>query len=217
MQNRNNQKLNAYTFIKEKILNCEILPGAYINEKELIAQSNFGRTPIREALILLGSENFVEVRSRQGTYAKQITKKDIENLFNLRKLLEPAIAMQYKHNLSTQKLLDFDEQMKEFCQNSQQHKNKQLLYTLDIDFHRYIIASSNNQRIIDTLEPLLQETYRIGIFNSLVNTENTPEKTYEQHKQIITALLCENDTAIHDAFLFHLNHSLSASLMAITE
>jgi GntR family transcriptional regulator, rspAB operon transcriptional repressor len=217
VENHINQKNSAYSYLKEKLLNCEILPGQYINEKDLIQGSDYGRTPLREALIMLQTENLIEVIPRQGTYAKKITKENVCNLFALRKLLEPSIATEYRTNIELQKLFDLDAQMLQLCRKSGKDYDAKAFYTLDISFHRLIASFTGNERITDTLEPLLQETYRIGIFNNLSNTENKPEETYEQHHKIIEAILSENNKTIREAFLVHLNHGLISSLSAIKE
>ena len=210
-----NQKMNAYQFLKRKLLNCEIMPGEYINEKELVLNSSYGRTPIREALILLKAENLVEIIPRQGTYASRITQESVQNLFSLRKLLEPAVAVSCRASIDLAALTAFDARMKTLSQQKEDTENRKRIYSLDMYFHRFIAAASRNPRITATMEPLLQETYRIGIFNSLSNTENAPAETYAQHSQIIHAILTENDGALRDMFLFHLNQGLISSLAAL--
>jgi DNA-binding GntR family transcriptional regulator len=205
--------MNAYSFLKDKILNCEILPGQYINEKELVQTSNFGRTPIREAFIMLQAEKLIEVIPRKGTYAKKIAKGEITDMYMLRKILEPAVAIQFRMNLDLQHFLKLDADMKTLC--ASETFDYKAFYEQDISFHRFIAYSCKNARIIGTLEPLFQETYRIGMFNRLSNTENAPEKTYEQHHRITMAILSEDVQEIHDSFLIHLNSSLISSLASL--
>ena len=50
----------AYDFLLDKILSCEYLPGQEISEKMLNDTLPFGRTPIREALMTLKSQNLTE-------------------------------------------------------------------------------------------------------------------------------------------------------------
>lgn len=218
MQNNcTNQKLNAYTFLKNKLLNCEILPGSYINEKELIQSSEFGRTPIREALIMLQLEGFVEVKPRKGTYAKPIIRQEVLELFALRKLLEPSVVIEYRVNIDMQGIMTLDNQMKTLCTSDPLNYDKNKFYTLDINFHRLLVSSCKNSKIINTMEPLLLETYRMGLFNNLANTENRPMDTYEQHHKILEAILSDNEQSIREAYMAHLNRALISSLSAIKE
>ncbi|MDX9984086.1 GntR family transcriptional regulator, partial [Sphaerochaeta sp.] len=61
-----NLKQQAYDYLKTKILNCEIKPGEYICEKDILESAEISRTPFREAVIMLQAEHLVEVRPRHG-------------------------------------------------------------------------------------------------------------------------------------------------------
>ena len=43
----------AYEYLYQKIVSCEYLPGQELNEKQLLEETSFGRTPLREALLML--------------------------------------------------------------------------------------------------------------------------------------------------------------------
>ena len=47
----------AYEYLYRKIVSCEYLPGQELNEKQLLEETSFGRTPLREALLMLQAEN----------------------------------------------------------------------------------------------------------------------------------------------------------------
>ena len=67
----------AYNYLFEKILCCEYLPGQEISEKMLNEELSFGRTPIREALVTLKSQNLLTVYPRRGMQIRPFTKKYI--------------------------------------------------------------------------------------------------------------------------------------------
>ena len=46
----------AYQAIRQRILRCNLQPGALINERALMQELSIGRTPIREALLRLSAE-----------------------------------------------------------------------------------------------------------------------------------------------------------------
>ena len=43
----------AHEYLYRKIISCEYLPGQELNEKQLLEETSFGRTPLREALLML--------------------------------------------------------------------------------------------------------------------------------------------------------------------
>ena len=53
-----------YECLLEKIQSCEYPPGAEINEKTLMEDTGFGRTPLREALHALQRDGLVEIFPR---------------------------------------------------------------------------------------------------------------------------------------------------------
>lgn len=49
----------AYEYLYRKIVSCEYLPGQELNEKQLLEETSFGRTPLREALLIFaGRESY---------------------------------------------------------------------------------------------------------------------------------------------------------------
>lgn len=56
----------AYEDLFQKIVYCEYAPGQEINEKQLVEETGFGRTPLREALLLLKKEGMVDIFPRKG-------------------------------------------------------------------------------------------------------------------------------------------------------
>ena len=82
----------AYDALKQDILTCELAPGAQIFEGELAARYGTSKTPVREALNLLGQEGLVQVLPRRGYLVAPVTLRDVQEVFQLRLLLESAAA-----------------------------------------------------------------------------------------------------------------------------
>ena len=61
IETKQNLKLQAYSILKEKIVNCEYSPGSMLNEAQLAAKLGFSRTPIREAISILEMEGFLHI------------------------------------------------------------------------------------------------------------------------------------------------------------
>jgi DNA-binding GntR family transcriptional regulator len=209
-----NLKDDAYEYLRALLLDCEIKPGEDINEKQIVEKSGFSRTPIREALILLQSENLVEVIPRKGTYAKRIDIQGVMELFELRKLIEPNLAVKFKNNMDLSQIKKLDSQLKYICDNPDT-TSVQDFYKTDIAFHSYVINSSKNERMIKMFIPVMQEAYRIGINNIFTNTEHSRNETYNDHHRIIRAIISENDSDIRKAYLSHLNNSMISALDTI--
>jgi GntR family transcriptional regulator, rspAB operon transcriptional repressor len=87
----------VYQAIRLAILNCELLPGQELREQVLAERYRVSRSPIRDSLLRLEKENLVTVQPRQGYRVKPIATSDVEDVFGLRLLVEPACAVAAVH------------------------------------------------------------------------------------------------------------------------
>lgn len=66
-------KDKAYAIIKDKIINCEYLPGEVLSESRLLEEIKSSRTPIREALNKLEQEKLVCIMPKRGILVNEVT------------------------------------------------------------------------------------------------------------------------------------------------
>lgn len=83
----------AYSLLKERIRTCQLLPGQRLTEKGLVAETGFGKTPVREALGRLVNEALVEVIPRSGYRLCPVTLEDVDELFEVWKIVWPEIVV----------------------------------------------------------------------------------------------------------------------------
>jgi DNA-binding GntR family transcriptional regulator len=76
--------------LRRLIAHGALASGARINESELSRQLEVSRTPLREALSRLGSEGFVVMRARRGFFVQELRPAEVEELYRLRAILDPA-------------------------------------------------------------------------------------------------------------------------------
>ncbi len=81
----------VYHQLRDNIGSHQIRPGERLQEVSLAAQLGVSRTPVREALARLESEGMIVVEGR-GFVVPELTDADIEEIYQLRFLLEPAAA-----------------------------------------------------------------------------------------------------------------------------
>jgi DNA-binding GntR family transcriptional regulator len=82
----------AYDEIKRRIITLELTPGHRIDDIELAAEMQLSRTPVREALFLLGSEGLIEMGNRGGFTVRALDLTDIADLFEVHVVIAKAVA-----------------------------------------------------------------------------------------------------------------------------
>jgi DNA-binding GntR family transcriptional regulator len=75
--------------LRAAILSNELQPGERLRPNELAAQWGVSPTPLREALLRLEADGLVESVPHRGTRVTPLTRKAVEQLYELRELLEP--------------------------------------------------------------------------------------------------------------------------------
>ena len=208
-----NLKSNAYKYLKEKILSCELLPGQKLSEKDLMDEIGVGRTPVREALLKLEQEDMVTIRPRAGTYVKPIAIETINELYQLRKIIEPATAVMVKEQIDNMRLLDYCDEFKRLADEAETDSFYKT-NALDLEFHKYIVSCTQNNRLIEYFTTMMESVYRLSIYNALNMKNNAPDQTYAEHYAIAQAIVCGDDEQIRKTYLEHLSQSQFASITA---
>ena len=196
----------AYEYLYNKIISCEYLPGQELNEKQLLEETSFGRTPLREALLMLQSESLIEIFPRKGMRITAFTEKSIDDLYQTRKLIEPTVCRKYITLYSKSRLLEF-QKMFERAEDASDVEE----YRIDTSFHSYLISITDNNILINMYHSIMIHQMRMAVYAAMQDSSNRMG-TLKQHKAIIDALLRENEEDVQDAIVLHINHSLIKSL-----
>src|SRR5215212_9866302 len=69
--------------MRDFIVEGHLPPGARIPERQLCQTLGVSRTPLREALKVLATEGFIELLPNRGARVRELTEKDIRELFDI--------------------------------------------------------------------------------------------------------------------------------------
>ncbi len=188
----------AYDVLKEQILGCQLSPGASLNEGRLAERLAMSKTPIREALRLLAHEGFVEILPRQGYRVTELTLADVQEIFHLRLLLEPAAAALAAERATAdqlQALRVLAERDGEGIEAGDADAFAGLI-TRNREFHVLLAEASGNTRLAATLRHLLEEIQRL--FLAGLDLRESVEEQRGEHRDLVAALLKGNHHLAHD-------------------
>ena len=149
----------AYQLIRQKIITLELPPLSPIDEQALMEELRLGRTPIREALQRLASEDLVLLAPRRGMFVSDISITDLQKIFELRMALEGFCARLAAERASPEKL----EAMKEVVRDldtvpDEDHRG---LMVIDERFHQLLYEAAENEFLSDVLLRLHALSFRI--------------------------------------------------------
>jgi len=189
-QKVSNLKESAYKSIKAKIIHGHLKPGDAISEDELQAELNVSRTPIRESLIRLQSENFVVIYPRKGIFVVNLTPKIIREIFEVREFVEPQVLRKVFRKIDKSWLLDMKEKLSLDMSHLPNEEQKEYFVNLDDHFHNHLLELSENDYLIDMMEKVYDQVHRTRIHTFFA--EHRSVSTKEEHVRIIDAILDED-------------------------
>ena len=87
---RTNLAEQVYTELKARMHDFRLVPGDRFSELEIGRRLGVSRTPVREALFRLRNEGLLEVESKSGWFVRPIDFSRLDQLYDLRIVLEQA-------------------------------------------------------------------------------------------------------------------------------
>jgi len=171
----------------DAILRGDLAPGARIVEGKLAHRLGVAQTTLREALQELEHQGLLTKSQRRGNFVVKLTVKDMEDIYVVRRELEP-IAAALAHQRMTAK--DYQEltRIMEDMRLAGTHKEYIQVLKLDMLFHQTIWRFSGNhsvERALNAVSPPGFAYYMIRISDGVVYDL---EKDYEEHQALLAAL-----------------------------
>lgn len=83
---------SVYEILVDLVAGGTLSPGQHLVESDLARQLGVSRQPVREALHRLEAEGWIDLRPGQGAYVHVPTDKEVDQLLDVREMLEGATA-----------------------------------------------------------------------------------------------------------------------------
>lgn len=171
----------AYEKIKENILNLTYSPGMPLTEAMLAAELGMSRSPIRAAIQMLRSEGLIVSDYYKSMTVREITDRDINELYQIRELLEgAAFRLIFSLGRNEEYSYRIEEKVVRMCAAAEDPYEWELA---DTAMHMEIISIFDNERINKIYENNLCELIRIG--QCSVQNGMKISKTNENLKKMI--------------------------------
>ncbi len=185
MNDANSLANQAYAALRKDILTCELDPGSTIAQSQLVKRYDFSLTPVREALKRLEQEGYVQSIPRFGYLITPVTLKDVEDLYDLRLILEQSAVRMAIQRASAEQLAQI-QQKATFTYKFKNRLSYLQFLEHNISFHVSIALASGNRKLAEMLANVLNEMTRI--FNLGLDLRDSAEEMRNEHILLAAAL-----------------------------
>lgn len=205
--------------LREAILDFRLRPGQRLVERELIEQTGVSRATIREVLRQLTAEGLVTVIPQRGAVVVELTRKEVEDLYEVRANLEALAGRLFAERASDEQIAELRRQVTDLRQAIDRSGTEQLpiqaLIAAKDRYYDVFLEGSGNDQIRLILEGL-QARVRLMRATSLSQPER-PRQTLEEIERVVTAIERRDPDGAWDAALDHVRHAAENGLRGLDE
>ncbi len=167
--------------LRAQITEGHLLPGASLSETALAAEFGVSRTPVREALKRLETEGVVEIRPRVGTFVTSPSRLEINELFEVKEILEGAAARLFAARGNIPELERLRENVRQSTaaiQDGDVERYEALVH----EFHGLIIQGAGNRKLEQHYRMLMNQLrYGPLVHISLRSSGRAGQSDHEHH------------------------------------
>ena len=172
--------------VRAKLISLAAFEGNPVTEARLAEEFNVSRTPIRDALKVLEREGLVERRQRRGVYLKELTAKEISDLYDARLAMEGFVARLVVSN-ATDEDIEFLAQAAADYEKAVKTQDAVAGRKADLSFHSKLIDIAGNLVVKDIMDNfrIMEQLFTVQL--SHVRAMSLKRSPYS-HSRIVEAI-----------------------------
>ncbi len=192
-----------YTQLRDMASAFAFKPGERINESALSRKLGASRTPLREALNRLVAEGFMDFRSGQGFFCRDLSPERILHLYEARMAIECEATRQAARRSNADALADLAAFLADTAEEYASSQDAAHLLHLDETFHIRLCRQADNPELTRMLENVY-DRIRFVRLADLKRLQLAGRTTTAHHRAILDAVSGGNAEAAAAAMRQHI-------------
>lgn len=201
---------HVQSVLQEAILNGALAPGERLFVDEVAAHFGVSKIPIREALKALETAGWVQSQPRRGTYVRPLSREELRETFEMRRLLEPYSAALAAKRRTEAQLAELKGLL---AQSAAALKAGDVIALTDTNsrFHSTMGDAAGNKMLSESIAKLELQLRRY-----FVSVEwQQRRESMAQHKAIFEAIRDQDVKLAERLTLAHIDHTESLAAASI--
>ena len=194
----------VYELISTEIINGQITAGSALVQEQIGSHYGVSRTPVRDALTRLTHEGLATLIPGQGYIVNNLTDQDVEQVYEVRRVLETLAARQACGMHTPLQLL----RLRTLVDESEliDAEDAAELFRLSRQFHAGLVEPCRNSYLLGILDSIWAHPIQLRITMTYQQGREHQAKVVADHRRILHALtavdvdaFAQALTACHDA------------------
>jgi DNA-binding GntR family transcriptional regulator len=173
--------------LRNRIARGELVPGSMLSEAALAQEFGASRTPVREALKQLQAEGVVVIRPRVGSFVAAPSRLEINELFEVKEILEGAAARLFAHRGEIPEL----ELLRENVRRSEQavaSGDFDTYVELVHEYHDLIMRGAGNSKLMQQYKMLMNQLLYSRFVHLSVRRSGRLPQSDREHQSILQVI-----------------------------
>lgn len=193
--------LQAYNILKQRIMDLNLRPGEIIMIQTLAKELGISRTPVREAVVRLEREGFVEAAEGKKFRVSALTIKNVLEIHEIRKLMEVHAARSVAISADRRQIDDLNKIIARM-KTALADKSHDRFFEYDLAFHEKIISYHGNETLMLLMNQVNDKIQRIRYLTIYI--DQRLEETIEEHQAVVDAIKSHDPDLAAQTLEFHL-------------
>jgi DNA-binding GntR family transcriptional regulator len=207
---------DAYEAIRRAIIRWELAPGEQVSELQLAAAFGFGRAAVRAALSRLSHEQLIQAIPRRGYVIAPITFKQVQDMFGVRLIVEPAAARIVAARADDGVLLKLDE-LNQACEHRVDPYDVVALRHANKVFHVALTRATGNDQLADITSAAVDHLERILYLPQINARSGLVNSTFAEHELILDAIRAHDPKTAEQEMYNHILRNKDGVIEALLD
>jgi DNA-binding GntR family transcriptional regulator len=190
------------SYVRELIMSGHLQPGDFIRQERIADELELSATPVREGLLSLKGEGFVQLKPRRGFVVAPLSVADVRDLFTAQALLAGELVARATTRMGAADLRGLND-VHEALRKAAEVGDGESVESLNHDFHRRINLAADAPR----LAWMLSISTRFAPRRFFATIPGWPRASAQDHAAIIKAITERDADAARAAMMRHVENA----------
>jgi DNA-binding GntR family transcriptional regulator len=197
--------------LRDYVVEGNIPEGARVPERQLCAMLGISRTPLREALKVLAAEGLIELLPNRGARVRQLSERDLEELFDVMAGLESLAGRLACEAISDEEIAAIERlhyEMYGHYLNSDMHG----YFQVNQRIHESIVTAARNEALHTAYASFAGRIRRVRYSANFARKRQRWGEAMREHEAILDALRRRAGSELSDILFQHLRNKRRAAI-----
>jgi GntR family transcriptional regulator, rspAB operon transcriptional repressor len=210
-----NEKI--YEVLLSRIVSQQFLPGQRLQVDEIAAALGVSRTPVKDAINRLAVEGLIVVVPRKGTFVVSITPQGIEDLFDVRMMIELHAAELAVARGTDQDISDLERLASSLDRfiDGDRYVDYEAYLELDNEFHARVLHLAGNSLLLKLYRDINLHVQVVRAYQEAPDAVDEALQTHNEHRAILSAFRARDVNEVRAAVTTHVQNRKNKLVRAL--